>query len=85
MSKLRVKNFGPITAGYEVNDGFVDFNKYTLFIGDQGTGKSTVSKLISICSWLEKAFFRGDYDLIFFEAIDFEELCRNQLLENSFT
>ena len=67
MSKLRVKNFGPITAGYDVNDGFIDINKYTLFIGDQGTGKSTVSKLISICSWLEKTFFRGDYDLKTFE------------------
>ena len=85
MSKLRVKNFGPITAGYEANDGFIDFNKYTLFIGDQGTGKSTVSKLISICSWLEKSFFRGDYDIKIFDSTDFEESCRNQLLENSFT
>ena len=38
--------------------GFIDFSKLTLFIiGGQGNGKSTVAKLFSLCSWLEKAFF----------------------------
>lgn len=84
MCKLRVKNFGPITAGYDSDDGFMDFEKCTLFIGDQGAGKSTVAKLFSVFSWLEKAFFRGDYDAETFGIHDFEELCRNQLLDNSF-
>ncbi len=84
MAKLRIKNFGPITEGFLASDGFITFDKYTLFIGDQGTGKSTVAKMYSVCSWLEKAFFRGDYTVDTFEVLDFEELCRNQLLENSF-
>ena len=37
--------------------GSIDFSKLTLFIVGQGTGKTTVSKLFSLCSWLEKAFF----------------------------
>lgn len=45
--------------------GSIDFSKLTLFIGGQGTGKTTVAKLFSLCSWLEKAFFRGDYDVVF--------------------
>ena len=51
---------------FDSEDGFIDFSKLTLFIiGGQGTGKSTVAKLFSLCSWLEKAFFRGDYDVVF--------------------
>lgn len=82
MAKLRIRNFGPIIKGFD--DGFITFGKYTLFIGDQGTGKSTVAKMYSVFSWLEKAFFRGDYEVTSFEVLDFEELCRHQLLDNSF-
>ena len=73
MAKLRIKNFGPITEGLQSSDGFITFDKYTLFIGDQGTGKSTVAKMYSVCSWLEKAFFRGDDNVDSFEVLDFEE------------
>ena len=45
--------------------GSIDFSKLTLFIVGQGTGKTTVAKLVSLCSRLEKAFFRGDYDVVF--------------------
>jgi predicted ATPase len=60
MSKIRVKNFGPIKEGFNENDGFLDIKKVTVFIGNQGSGKSTVAKLISTCKWLEKAINRGD-------------------------
>ena len=50
---------------FDSEDGFIDFSKLTLFIGGKETGKSTVAKLFSLCSWLEKAFFRGDYDVVF--------------------
>ena len=43
---------------------------------DQGTGKTTVAKLFSLCSWLEKTFFRGDYDVASFGTLDFYEICR---------
>ena len=62
MSKIRIKNFGPIKEGLtDSKDGFVEINKLTVFIGDQGSGKSTIAKLISTFLWLEKALVRGDF------------------------
>jgi len=66
MSKIRIKNFGPIGEGYLENDGWIEIKKVTLFIGNQGSGKSTVAKLISTFSWIEKALTRGDYDTKWF-------------------
>jgi predicted ATPase len=60
MSKIKIKNFGPIKGGLTENDGWIDIKKFTVFIGDQGSGKSTVAKLISIFTWIEKALNRGD-------------------------
>lgn len=55
MIKLRIKNFGPIKEGFtDTQDGFLDISKLTLFVGDQGTGKSSIAKIISLFSWLEK-------------------------------
>ena len=45
----------------------IEIKKVTFFIGNQGSGKSTVAKLISIFSWIEKALVRGDYDRKWFE------------------
>ncbi|MBO5625865.1 MAG: AAA family ATPase [Prevotella sp.] len=49
--RLVVRNFGPIT------NLDIEFRQLTLFIGDQGSGKSTVSKLLTICRdlrwWLQ--------------------------------
>ena len=56
MVKLCVRNFGPITTGY-TDDDFLDITKLTLFIGNQGTGKSTIAKLFSTFSWIEKKLF----------------------------
>lgn len=41
--RLIVRNFGPIT------DLDIEFRPLTIFIGTQGSGKSTVSKLLTIC------------------------------------
>lgn len=46
--RLIVKNFGPIK---EVD---IDLKKINVFIGPQGSGKSTIAKIISFCSWLDK-------------------------------
>ena len=59
MREIKIKNFGPIVDGYSQNGGFLPVSRVTVFIGDQGSGKSTVTKLISTCSWIEKAFFQG--------------------------
>jgi predicted ATPase len=81
MSKIKIKYFGPIKEGYQENDGWIDIKKVTIFIGNQGSGKSTVAKLISTFVWLEKALTRGDmkapvsYD-------DFIELIKFHRIEN---
>lgn len=67
MNKIKIKNFGPIREGYQSDDGWMDIKKVTLFIGNQGSGKSVVAKLISTLTWIEKALTRGDYDKRYFE------------------
>ncbi len=67
MSRIKIKNFGPIKEGYQDNDGWLDIKKVTVFIGNQGSGKSTVAKLISTFTWIEKALVRGDYNKKWFE------------------
>ena len=59
MSRIKIKNFGPIREGFVGNDGWLDISKVTVFIGNQGSGKSTVAKLISTLSWIEKDLFRS--------------------------
>lgn len=61
MAKLKVKNVGPIKEGYQQNRGFLDITNLTVFLGNQGTGKSTVAKIFSTMSWIEKALVRGDF------------------------
>jgi len=77
MSKIKIKNFGPIKAGCLDNDGWIDVRKVTVFIGNQGSGKSTVAKLISIFTWIEKALVRGDYNSKWFEK---KNKLRNQYM-----
>lgn len=61
MRRIKIKNFGPIKAGLREDDGFMDIKKVTVFIGNQGSGKSSIAKLASTLSWLEKALVRGDF------------------------
>jgi predicted ATPase len=61
MVRLKIENVGPLKSGLKDNDGYFKFDGVTVFIGNQGTGKSTVAKLYSTMSWLEKALVRGDF------------------------
>lgn len=61
MAKIKIRNFGPIKNGYDAADGYIEIKDVTVFIGDQGSGKSTVAKAISTLSWIEKALIRGDF------------------------
>lgn len=83
MSKIRIKNFGPIKEGYQENDGWMDVKKVTVFIGNQGSGKSTVAKVISTLTWLEKAICRGDVDKNMHKA-KFYEFFEYQRIKNYF-
>jgi AAA15 family ATPase/GTPase len=65
MSRLIVRNIGPI---HSVD---IDLKKVNVFIGPQSSGKSTLAKIISFCSWMEKcnenfesAQLRGVYNLL---------------------
>ncbi len=68
MSKIRIKNFGPIKTGLQSNNGWLNINKVTVFTGNQGSGKSTVAKIISIFIKIEKSLVRGDFQLSWFEV-----------------
>ena len=48
MAHITIKNIGPIK---EVS---FDLNKINVFMGPQSSGKSTIAKIVSYCSWLEK-------------------------------
>lgn len=48
MAHIIIKNIGPI------KDIELDLNKINVFMGPQSSGKSTIAKIISYCSWFEK-------------------------------
>ncbi|RBI92418.1 ATP-binding protein [Elizabethkingia miricola] len=84
MNVIKIRNFGPIKEGYRENDGWLDINKVTVFIGNQGSGKSTVAKLISTFMWLEKALVRGDVKADAISYDYFIELVEFHRIENYF-
>lgn len=53
MSKIRIENFGPIA------NAEIEIRKTVVLIGEQGSGKSTIIKLISTFMWLEKDLYRS--------------------------
>lgn len=59
MNRIKIKNFGPIKNG--CGDEWIEIKKVSIFIGNQGSGKSTVAKVISTMMWIEKALVRGDF------------------------
>ena len=63
MSSIIIQHFGAIK---ECNTP-IEIKKVTFFIGNQGSGKSSVAKLIATFMWIEKALVRGDYDKKWFK------------------
>lgn len=84
MSRLKVKNFGPIRDGF-LTDGWMDIKKVTVLIGDQGSGKSTVAKLISVFSWLEKNIVKGNISIDQLNVATFRNLCAQQEIYEYFS
>lgn len=76
--RLVVNSFGP------VRDLDITFKKVTLFIGDQGTGKSCVAKLFSMFKWLEKVLSQKKYKLNYFEQYNrfLTKLCPYHRIES---
>ncbi|MBO7134648.1 MAG: AAA family ATPase [Bacteroidales bacterium] len=85
MSRIKIKNFGPIHGGFIENDGWMDVKKVTMLIGDQGSGKSTMAKLVSLFSWMEKSLVS---DKISGEQLNvevFKNLCVQQEIYEYFS
>ena len=72
MSRIKIKNFGPLKETASVTDGWIDIKKVTVFTGNQGSGKSTVAKLVSTFTWMEKVLTRGDFKEKEFTAAKFK-------------
>ena len=61
MATITIKNVGPIK-----NVENLELNKVNVFMGPQCSGKSTIAKIISYCTWVEKrhmldGFFRENF------------------------
>ena len=63
MSNITIRNFGAIKKHSDP----IEIKKVTFFIGNQGSGKSTVAKLIATFMWIEKALFKESYNPQWFE------------------
>ena len=63
MSNITIRNFGAIKE----QSTPIEIKKVTFFIGNQGSGKSTVAKLIATFMWIEKALFKESYNPQWFE------------------
>ena len=55
MTRIIVKNFGPL------RNCEVEIRKFTVFIGPQGSGKSTMARLYTSLSWIEKTVWRNPF------------------------
>ena len=85
MSRIKIKNFGPLNTSTETDDGWIQIRKITVFVGNQGSGKSTIAKLISTCVWIEKVLTRGDFKEKEFTASKFRnKYCGYHRISNYF-
>lgn len=80
MSVIKIKSFGPIGVNSKSDDGLftVNFSPVTVFIGHQASGKSTLAKLFSIFTWIEKILVRGDISISNINNSNFQKFCENQ-------
>lgn len=74
MAHITIKNIGPI------KDVSLNLNKINVFMGPQSSGKSTIAKIISYCSWYEKNAILHTKNLPNF----FDELIKFHNLEESY-
>lgn len=70
MTHITIKNVGPI------KNVELDLNKINVFMGPQSSGKSTIAKIISYCSWYEKHYILASKPLKDFygELLEFHNL-----------
>lgn len=71
MAHLHLEYIGPVKA---ID---LDLKRFNVFIGPQSSGKSTIAKLISFCTWIEKRAVTTLSDKLFANADDFKEQAEN--------
>lgn len=59
MSKIRIKNVGPIT-----DTGEIEMSPVMLIVGKQSSGKSTFMKILCFCRWIEKRIMLDGENLL---------------------
>ncbi len=84
MAVIKIKNFGPIDEnvnrdGLLADDGLftINISAVCVFVGYQSSGKSTLAKLYSIFTWIEKTLQR-DFLPIELNTTIFKKLCTQQ-------
>ena len=79
MATITIKNIGPIK---EAN---LTLNKINVFMGPQSSGKSTIAKIISYCTWVEKrCLLDGEYkEDVRKQLLGFHHLDGNYFEDNS--
>lgn len=68
MKHLIIKNVGPIKSVE------LEFKRFNFFIGPQSSGKSTIAKVYSTCSWVEKEVATSMNDKAVRSGADFKKL-----------
>jgi len=80
MATITIKNVGPIKSVENL-----ELNKVNVFMGPQCSGKSTIAKIISFCTWMEKKLAReGEVNTNHDEFWYFEKLQTYHRLTNDF-
>ena len=80
MTHIVIKNVGPI------KNAEFDLNKINVFMGPQSSGKSTIAKIISYCSWYEKNYILESKPLKDFygELLEFHNLEDSYFSDDSY-
>ena len=79
-SRLSIKNIGAIKAVE------FDVNRINVFMGPQSSGKSTISKILCHCQWVEKSCFLNRQELEYYRkpGVFFSSLVEYHKLEGYF-
>lgn len=68
MKHLVIKNVGP------VKNVTIELNRFNFLIGHQSSGKSTIAKILSTCTWLEKEVLTTCNDKTIANSSDFQRI-----------
>lgn len=80
MTHIIIKNVGPI------KNVELDLNKINVFMGPQSSGKSTIAKIISYCSWYEKNYILESKPMkdFYSELLEFHNLEDTYFCDDSY-